>query len=237
MIDLNEIAADMLETGEFWASPDVPFKAHLTRAHPRLLLVAGDNGSGKSLFVEFLRGWGKQFHRVDATISISIRERTGAGMSDMSGMRKSMIFGQEDEQSTGSVSARVTQTAFSNLDSWSEPGRRIMMVLDEPELGLSQAYAAPLGELIAQLLLGLKSDTGGVVLVTHSKGLVRSLVDRLGEAPSFVHLGPTPISLSDWLADTSVKTLAELLALPERCSESRRLVRDFEKRQRESLKA
>lgn len=237
MIDLNEIAGDMLETGDFWSSPDVPFKAHLTRAHPRLLLVTGDNGSGKSLFVEFLRGWGKEFHRVDATISISIRERTGAGLSDMSGMRKSMIFGQEEEQSTGSVSARVTQTAFNNLDSWSESGRRILMVLDEPEMGLSQAYATPLGELIAQLLLGLKSDTGGVVLVSHNKGLVRALMERLGEAPSFVHLGPKPLTLLDWLADNSVKTLDELLALPGRCSESRRQVRDFEKKQRDSLKA
>lgn len=225
-IDLFKIAGDMLATSAFWAPENAPFKAHLTPGHKRVILVAGDNGSGKSVLVEGLRGWGRKFHEVDATISISIRERTGSGHADP--FMKSMVFGMEDQQSTGGLSVGVTQRAFHNLDGWSEGGRHIAMVLDEPEIGLSQSYATPLGELIAKSFLALKSTTAGLVVVTHNRGLAKLLVEHLGEVPTFCFMGPEPVALDTWLGDHKVHSYDDLLKLPELCSERRRRVRDFE---------
>lgn len=225
-IDLLKISRDMLESSTFWAPVDAPFKAHLTPGHKRIVLVAGDNGSGKSMWVEDLRGWGRKFHEVDATISISIRERTGSGHADP--IMKSMVFGMEDQQSTGSLSVGVTQRAFNNLKGWSENGRHIAMVLDEPEIGLSQSYATPLGELIAKSFLSVQSNTAGLVVVTHNRGLAKSLIEHLGESPTFCFMGPSPVSLDTWMGQRKVHSYEDLLKLPDLCAQRRRMVRDFE---------
>ena len=225
-IDMLGIAGDMLATSTFWSPENTPFNAHLTPGNKRVILVTGDNGSGKSMLVQDLRAWCKKFHDVDATISISIRERTGSGYADP--LMKSMVFGMEDQQSTGGLSVGVTQRAFNNLDMWSESGRHIAMVLDEPEIGLSQSYATPLGELIAKSFLALKSPTAGLVVVTHNRGLAKSLVEHLGEAPTFCFMGPEPVALDTWMGQSKVHSYEDLLKLPELCLERRRQVREFE---------
>lgn len=227
-VNLNKIAADMIVDCEFWNHADCPFSVHLSEGEPRLMLVAGDNASGKSLFVEFLRSWAKNFHKVEATISLSIRERTGAGLSDMSGMRKSMIFGDESKQSTGATSVKVTGNGLHNLDAWSADGKNIVMVLDEPEMGLSQSYCVPLGQMIARRLKAIDRPQAAAVVVTHNRGLAKAMADEWGSAPSFVHLGG-PLTFEQWLEDSPAHSVENLEALTEVGHLRRRAVYAIEK--------
>lgn len=63
---------------------DSPFRAAVDPQDPRMVVVTGENASGKSLFVRVAAAI---FQREDGglPVSVSIRERTGAGLSEMPG--------------------------------------------------------------------------------------------------------------------------------------------------------
>ena len=156
--------------------------------------------------------WGK--HKLDiAPIMISIRERTGAGTFEMAAMRRVMMFGDESEQSTGATSARVIGTGFNTLHDRAQNNLPALLMLDEPEMGLSDGYAAAMGTYLAQQCKQMPDLACGVMVVTHNRGLVRALIEALGETPSFVKTGD-PASLEEWLEGERPRAVEELLALP-----------------------
>ena len=55
----------------------------------------------------------------------------------------------------------------------------------------------------------------GVLVVTHSRSLARGLATAYGQAPTFVSVGPAPVRFETWLEAPEVRTVADLLALPE----------------------
>lgn len=217
-------AEHMLENSFLWTHAELPYSAHLTPGLPEVLVVAGDNCSGKSLFAEVLRamtsGNGRQ------TICVSIRERTGSGLSEMAGMRRAMMFGNESDQSTGAISSRTVDTAFSTLDDRAANGISALLVLDEPELGLSAGYAGALGEHLGGLAKGMPALACGLVVVTHSKDLARRLLKKLDAVPSFVHMG-RPLTYREWLAEEPHFSVEDLAALKTHNSAGRRAVCDI----------
>lgn len=198
-----------------WTIENAPLSCHFEPGHPKVLFVAGENCSGKSYFVETLRGWCQHFLPKASTISISIRERTGGGTSGFAGMRKVIMFGSEESQSTGATSAAVVQKAFANLPSRTQEGYQTLLVLDEPEMGLSEGYACAMGSYISQCCKEAPAGIAGVVVVSHSKGLAAHLFKGLGQAPSFVHMGG-PISFTQWLEQEEVQTIESLLSLQDK---------------------
>lgn len=244
---LRAMIEQMLDSNAFWADPVCPFQANLESIdgleiaqqeavnNSRILLVAGDNASGKSLLVEYFRSYSK-YHHGTTSISISIRERTGSGLSDMAGMRRTMIFGDESEQSTGATSVSVLQAAFHNLDSWTQSGKKVVMVLDEPELGLSDAYAHAMGLLIAKRMSEINSPEANLVVVTHSKGLAQGLAQGLGYPVPFIHMNEK-LAMSDWLERQSIKSVQELVDLKEAGSAGRLSVRSLEQKIAAEFKA
>ena len=221
---ISALAEDLLTTSAFWADERCPFSGHLVAGDTQALFVAGDNASGKSLFVEYLRGWARQRHD-QMQMCVSIRERTGAGLSEGAGMRRAMMFGSEDSQSTGATSLSTTLRAFSTLKGWADeaPNKRILAVLDEPELGLSHAYAPAMGALLARELTALDRPQVQLVVVTHHQRLAESFALARGEDPTFVHMG-SPMSFKDWLADRREHSLESLLELDKVGMEGRRKV-------------
>ena len=211
---LLDVLKDVASSSALFNSADTPFTAHVRDGLPRVAIVAGDNCTGKSLFVEVVRGWACHHNMANDTICVSIRERTGSGLSEMAHMRRAFMFGDETEQSTGAISAKTVQTAFSTLESRCEEGKHSILVLDEPELGMSEAYAGALGEMMGQRLAGLKEPAVGVIVVTHSKALVARMGQALGAEPTFVHIGQ-PRTLQEWLKTPVHKTVEDLLALDE----------------------
>lgn len=222
---IGAIAQDLSESSYFWANEACPFVMHVEKnpsAHERVMMICGDNGSGKSLAVEYLRGWSKAFHEF-ATVQVSIRERTGAGMSDMAGMRRTFMFGDESEQSTGATSVNVVTTAFTTLADRVKDGKPAILVLDEPEIGLSRSFAGAMGKYIGQSFKALNSDNAYLVVISHNQTLAQELSKELGQEPAFVHM-QTPKSFKDWSSENNIRSIDELLTLPENGFKGRRAV-------------
>lgn len=200
-----------------------PFSAWVSDGDERIVLVVGSNASGKSLFVQVMASIGRKAPFNWPPVSVSIRERTGSGMSDMAAMRRSMMFGDETKQSTGATSVRVTETAFKNI--WNGEDQPRLLILDEPDMGLSEDFAHAMGQLIGtrtQEQFPEGKPRSGVVVVTHSRSLVRGLIAS-GMRPSFVSMEVSQ-SLDEWLSEPKVRSLDELLALPSAAHQRRRTV-------------
>lgn len=191
-----------------------PFHARYTPGDERLLLIVGDNASGKSLAFRLIAGLLNK-NDVEA-MTLSVRERTGGGTFEMGRMRQAMIYGREETSSTGAISVRVVQSGLRQLLERQAPST---LALDEPEMGLSEAYAKALGLYIGQEAAKQEGNACGVMVVTHSPGLAAGLAKGLGATPSFLSVAPIgeelAYGLEDWLESGHEKSIADLMALKE----------------------
>jgi hypothetical protein len=188
-----------------------PFHAVVDTQAARLVVVTGENASGKSLFVRVISAIAQTEDDM-VPVSVSIRERTGSGHGEMDSLRRAFMFGDEHENSTGATSVGTVATAFRNLG---HAGGAIL-ILDEPEIGLSEGYARALGEFIGQQAKSTPRTCRGVVVVSHSRPLVRGLLDGFGRQPTHAAISgsATPkAGISNWLAADEHRTVQELLAL------------------------
>lgn len=222
---LVDYFTQVMTESHLWSHPRLPFKARVHEGHPKLAVVTGENGTGKSLLVQLLCSWCR-VHEEIQNISVSIRERTGSGLYDMAGMRRAMMFGDETEESTGAISIRVLEPAFNTLASRSKENQSTVLVLDEPELGLSDGFANAMGVYLARKTKALPALAVGLVVVTHSRPLVRGLIDELEETPTFIKLGVEQ-DLSTWLKGEAPKSLKELEALPFECRKKQHIIREI----------
>lgn len=208
------VIEDFLTNSEMWGEEACPFDAWVKKGHQRVALIAGPNASGKSFLAECAMSWGKQWCGT-RSMSVSIRERTGSGSGDMSGLKRTMMFGSEEDHSTGAVSARVVRTGFSSVENWCKEIGGTILLLDEPELGLSEGFCYAMGELIGREVLKMNARACGVVVISHSKALAQGLADGLGEAPSFVSTGGA-MSFEQWLKRQERFSADDLIALGDK---------------------
>jgi hypothetical protein len=202
----QQVAAESL----LFNNDESPFRAKVAKAAAKLVVVTGENASGKSLYVRVAAAVLQQEGVL--AVSVSIRERTGAGTHEMGGMRRIMMFGDEQEQSTGATSVGVVQTAFRNLDR----AQGSMLIVDEPELGLSEAYARALGEYIGQQTRSVPASCLGVMVVTHSRALVQGLLDGFGKPLTHVAVSAEQLQeagLVQWVDTVEQRSVDDLLAL------------------------
>jgi ABC-type sulfate/molybdate transport systems ATPase subunit len=216
---LEAIVHQIVDDSLMFADVASPFKAASFAGDGRLCVIVGENASGKSLFYRLIAQFAHKHHKL-LPITISIRERTGAGAHEMGGMRRIMMFGDESEQSTGATSVNVVASGFHNA------GRDTpaLLLLDEPEMGLSDGYARALGQFIANEYAKLPDTCAGVVIVTHSRALVDGLWSQHATRPLFVHLGDDPKPLERWLAEPEVRSVEDLMNLRELALQRRRAV-------------
>ncbi len=186
-----------------------PFRGKAYGGDPRLVLIVGPNASGKSLLFRMIAQWLQRDHKA-TPVTISIRERTGSGEMEMAGMRRMMMFGDETTQSTGAASARVVEAGFGNANRYPKAA----LLLDEPELGLSDGYARALGELIGQMAKDVTETNVGTVVVTHNRELAKGLHVGLGAMPTFVCM-EEPLAFQAWLSAREHRTIDDLKALPD----------------------
>jgi hypothetical protein len=182
---------------------DGPFEMSMVEGDNRVVVIVGENASGKSLIFRMLS------QRVNAdgalAVTTSIRARAEGGIAS------AFMYGDENEQSTGATTAKWIMAAFANnLDR--EGGS--ILGLDEPELGLSEGYARALGELVAREIVGIPSVCGGVVIVTHSRAFVEGLVAAGARKPTFVTMSAEPVTIEQWAREPDVRSVEQLLELP-----------------------
>lgn len=170
--------------------------------HDRLVVITGDNASGKSFFARHLKVGLEQDGEKVEFIPVSMSMRTSPGM------HRVFMFGDEGWDATGNISIRSILGAIRTCRG--REGKHFLL-LDEPDIGLSEAFARALGEHLAQFAMDLPENTVGVAVVSHSRPLVRELMKA---GPTSVRVGEDQRTLAEWLEHgplpKSVEDLEEL---------------------------
>lgn len=170
--------------------PTIPFI--WTRGEGKLVLVLGDNAGGKSFFRRLVYSVCKQ-NGIEC-LDPSMEGRASGGIVS------AMIYGDESYRSTGENSSHVILTGIRTCRGRTDPH---CIFWDEPDIGLSEQWAAGAGQCIGEFVESLPELTFGVFVVTHSRALVRELLPL---KPHYLHLGSTraPDTVQGWL-DRKVK--------------------------------
>jgi hypothetical protein len=156
-----------------------------------LVVVLGENASGKSFFRRIVSLLCKEVEVERITLSMEGRR------SDYLGALRAFVYGSEEWQSTGENSSNTVTTGISTCRSRET---RHIIFWDEPDLGLSDSWAAGMGAAIRDFAENPGKHTVAAFVVTHNRYLVREL---LSANPHYVHLGEpaktAPATLAAWL--------------------------------------
>jgi hypothetical protein len=153
-----------------------------------VMVVAGINASGKSIVADVVAtsakkcGFGRR--------AVTMKNRT------TSGFERAMIFGDENDESTGvnSVSAVLKGVKSSKQDNGPS-----VLILDEPDIGLSEEYSGALGEYLAAQVIEADHNLKLLVVISHSRPLYRRMLEVLPYEPHSVYMGDNTKTFSDWL--------------------------------------
>lgn len=188
----------------------------------KIVLIAGPNASGKSVVGKVI----EQVARLEkkSVRSSSMRNRT-CGL-----LGQKMIFGDEGEESTGCNSVAATTVGFSS----SIKDGNAVLILDEPDIGLSDEYAAALGDYIAQQMNQSHEQFEMLAVVSHSRLLFKSIIDAIEIPCSSIHVGDENTTFDDWLNQPFKKaSIEELLNLKnkgfEKWSQIEKIIRENKK--------
>lgn len=171
----------------------------------KVLLVAGDHASGKSLMLGLFSSWCKN----EKVHPIQITARNCS----------------ED----GAERIRLVLAALKQPE---RSGGKSMVLLDQPDLGLSEDYAAAMGQWIAYEVAGMPPNAVGVVVVSHSRALMGNLLSTFragGQDAHRMFVGDREHSFDAWLEKPSPKSIEDLLSLSKRSMDLHRVIdRHFE---------
>jgi len=172
----------------------------------RVLVISGENAGGKSFMCKALMHYATERDPELKMEFVGMSRRTQGGMHRVS------LWGDDTYESTGrnSVGAILKVIGWSGADH----AKREWIVLDEPDIGLSEGYAAVLGERLALFAAGLPDNVEGLVVVSHSRPLVRHLVEA---GAMSVRVGDDLRPVADWIRDGDLpKSLDDLEGLKTR---------------------
>lgn len=170
---------------------ETPIPSYLRPGQGQLVVIVGENASGKSFFRRLVCAVCAQCEPRIECINISLEGRG----QDFGGVR-SLIYGCEEYESTGVNSTHTVLTGIHTCQTRETPH---VMLWDEPDLGLSESGAAGMGQAIATYTAAPNPLTLATLVVTHS----RPLAERLAPLnPHYLYLGDgePQKSLQDWLA-------------------------------------
>lgn len=141
-----------------------------------LVLLIGDNATGKSLFRRVVGAWCLKDYDRDSRkgkkvemIGLSMQDRAGG----MMGIAHAFVYGDEHTNATGVNTGHTVTTAIKTAEGRDGPN---VVFWDEPDTGLSDAYAADVGRRIAAFALKPPAHTRASFVVTHRKALVEQLL-------------------------------------------------------------
>lgn len=184
-------------------------------------IVLGDNAQGKSL----LTRWIKSVNSDAGMQPMALGMNTRAG--DMTGIPlfRAMVYGNEQDQSTGEISISSLKKMFSNAMDNENP---CTITLDEPEIGLSSRYHMAVGKFIGEQFNGRTEKLVGCVLTSHSATMVNSLIQTLDVEPFFI-IFSDDMDAQDYLdkflsGNLPDHSLEELMELPNKSRKKMRAI-------------
>jgi hypothetical protein len=205
-----ELIRDVFTQGPFFSGEGAPLKAHLTEGDPasKVLLIAGANASGKSFGITVLASCLSGDKPKVEPLQVSMKYRTKEGM------HRCFMFGPlgDQQDSTGSISLGAVRGGLTTAKGRDRP---CWLMLDEPDTGLSEEFTPAMGEYLAIAANeGLGEHCQALVVVSHSRALMKEMADTLTLRPHFVHVDEHPLKLEEWLTSARRRTVAELESLP-----------------------
>lgn len=161
---------------------------HWVRGRGNFAVCLGENASGKSFFRRIVTAIAHEA-KVEA-MPISME-----GRGDSFGGLRGMVYGDESWQSTGENSSHTVLCGIRTCEERKTPH---VIFWDEPDLGLSDDWAAGMGVALREFAENLPATTYGSLVVTHSRALVREL---LPAEPHYLYFGSTepPATLAEWV--------------------------------------
>lgn len=181
---------DLLELAYFDEDPPA-IPAHRVDGKGKLIVVVGDNASGKSFFRRIVQLW-CQKAKVEC-MHISAEGRRNVSYAPW----LTFVYGDEQHESTGVNSVGTVLAGIKTCQGRDTPH---VIFWDEPDLGLGENWAAGIGQKICEFAKAAPKTTKAALVVTHSRDLVREL---LPAQPFYLHLGmapeEAPQTLQEWL--------------------------------------
>jgi hypothetical protein len=184
-----------VRAAEVFKDPDSPLADRLhvvsnkQRMHDsKLALVVGNNSSGKSLLRRELQAACNDVDLETLDLSMELRSHEDAEL-------RGEYYGNEEILSTGVISI---SSVLRLIGASKNEKRKHVIILDEPDVGLSDEVAAGVALELVSFLQEAPSKLVGVLLITHR----RAMLDCCYEAdPILLFVGPraeAPTSLNQW---------------------------------------
>jgi hypothetical protein len=169
-----------------------------------LVVILGENASGKSFMRRIVQ---LLCHKNEIEfMGISMEGRAKVSHAPW----LAMVYGDESWQSTGCLSVSTVLSGINTCQGRDTPH---VIFWDEPDLGLSDSWAAGVGQKICEFAATPPKHTTAAFVVTHNKALVEQL---LPVNPYYVHLGKAPNdapqTLSAWIKSPVKPRDPELLS-------------------------
>ena len=159
----------------------------------KLVVVVGDNAGGKSFFRRVISAVCAQSKAKTECIGISMEGRAKVSHAPW----LAMVYGDEGWESTGTISSTTVTTGIKTCLSRKS---RHVVFWDEPDLGLSDSWAAGVGKALRKFSEKASEHTIAAFVVTHSRALVSELLES---EPTYLHVGKEPSEapqrLGDWV--------------------------------------
>lgn len=200
------LLADLQEDDELFGPDGICPIQVADGARSDLVLVTGENASGKSFVCSYL---GLLARASDSARTSPEFMHLGMNLRAASGMQRSLMFGNEGQNSTGAISVRTILAGFANSR---KRDRSHVLCLDEPDIGLSEDAAAGCGALIAQFAQTPPDKLAGLIVVTHSRPIARAI---MALDPIRIRVGKDAGTTERWLAHPAPVAIETLIAIAD----------------------
>src|ERR1035437_9764195 len=132
----------------------------------RVLVITGENAAGKSFIRRVFQVFLKDQKRPIGNYSFSMQARSRSN-NDFNIMM-AMAYGDESWLATSVNTVHAIRNILNSSDRDTEKHRHVV-IIDEPEIGLSEETEMGLGRMMADRLSGdWQRNRAGVVVMTHS---------------------------------------------------------------------
>jgi ATPase subunit of ABC transporter with duplicated ATPase domains len=194
---------------------DAPCPIRTEGENSRIVLITGPNAGGKSFFARAL------------SANVSAQRDTcnieylpvSMGIRTMQGMHRVFMYGEEGRDSTGRISLRAVLGGLKTCRGREGPH---MLLLDEPDVGLSDSYQRALGELLCGFAKDLPDNTSGLILVTHSRPLAAEFMQA---KPTCIRVGEDLRPTATWIREGDLpRTVEDVETLAERSAARMRAI-------------